>query len=125
MDITLPIVKVNGKSARGQAHIQPGVNNWIGVCVVRNHLLPQHNLKDKGFTVEFEGPFNSGEECINGKGKAKVLHVSPSKQKNRVIITIEGVGEPLLEKKLKKELRFSYDENLPVYLNSYKKRPEL
>lgn len=125
MEITLPIVKVNGKTGRGQAHIQPGVNNWIGVCVVSDHLVPRRTIKDKAVTVEFEGPFNCGEECINGKGKAKVLHISPSKQKNRVIITIEGVGEPLLEKRWKKELRFSYDENLPVYLNPRKKRPEL
>lgn len=121
MDITLPMVKVNGKTARGQAHIQPGINNWIGVCIVSSHLLNARSLKEKSVVIDYEGPFNCGEECMPGKGKAKVLHISPFKQKNQVIITVEGIEEPQIKKKWSKELTFSYNENLPVNLKTHKK----
>lgn len=118
MSITLPAAKINGKLAHGQAHIQPGVNNWIGVCIISDSLIAKGPEKLETFVIEYEGPFNCGEECINGKGKATILYTSPTREKDQVIITIEGIGEPKLEKKLKKELRFSYNENLPVYLKT-------
>lgn len=122
MAITLPTAKINGKLAYGQAHMQPGINNWIGVCIISNRLLAKGPEKLKAFVIEYEGPFNCGEECINGKGKATVLHTTPTQEKDHTIITIEGIEEPQLEKGLKKELRFSYDENLPVYFKTRRKR---
>jgi hypothetical protein len=121
MNFSLPIAKINGKTVRGQAHIQPGVNSWIGICVINNHLL-KGDLKELEYlTIEYEGPFNCRKFHTRGKGKARILAVSQAITKNQVTITFEGIDEPKLEKRLKKDLKHSYNENLPVYIN--KKRP--
>lgn len=121
MKITLPVAKINGQLVHGQAHIQPGSNHWIGVCIIKNNLIDDNPENRKFLTIDYEGPFNCGEECINGKGKAKVLHISSRAKKNRLIINIEGIEDPQLEKKLETKLTFSYNENLPVDLESHKK----
>lgn len=122
MNTSMPVAKINGKVVHGQAHMQPGINNWIGICVTGNEQIIQDFQDQESVVVEFEGLFNCGEDCINGKGKAKVLHISRSAQTDKLTINIEGIEKPKLEKEPKKELKFSYNENLPVDLKSFKKR---
>lgn len=117
MDITLPAAKINGNVVHGQAHIQPGINNWIGVCIIPDRLLEINDEQWKSVVLDYEGIFNCGKESINGKSKAKILHISPDISKDNLVITLEGIEEPELDRKIGKDLRFGYNENLPVYMN--------
>src|SRR5690625_1811000 len=122
MKTTWPAAKIKGKVAYGLAHIQPRINEWIGVCIIPSSLLGGDPESWKSAIIEYEGLFNSEEERTNGKGKAKILHFTAAEQENQFIINIEGIGKPELEKRLVKKLTFSYDENLPVNINPAKKR---
>lgn len=125
METSLPVAKINGKVTRGQAHVQPGVNNWIGVCMVTEDLLDK-NIEDwSSKIIEYEGPFNCRKYNTNGKGKAKILSVSKIPHKNELIITFEGIEKPQLEKSLKRRLKFSYNENLPVFINKMSRKKEI
>lgn len=120
MKSSLPIAKINGRIVHGQAHMQPGVNSWIGVCVLDAELLDYNPKKMESAIIEYEGPFNCRTFDTNGKGKARILSVSQSPKNNHVTITFEGVDIPELERKLTKDLCHSYDENLPAYVNDFK-----
>lgn len=117
MKPSLPVAKINGIAVNGQAHIQPGVNNWIGVCIVEENILDIDFEKPESIVIEYEGTFNCRKFQTKGKGKAKVLAVTPVPQANKITITFEGINEPELERDLKKDLSHSYDENLPAYIN--------
>lgn len=119
MKTSLPIAKINGRIVHGQAHIQPGVNNWIGVCIADKSLLDYDSVNLESVIVEYEGPFNCRKFDTNGKGKAKILSISQALKNNHVTITFEGIDKPELERKLIKDLCHSYDENLPAYINDF------
>lgn len=119
MKSSLPIAKINGRIVHGQAHIQPGVNSWIGVCIVDKNLLDYDLVYMESAIIEYEGPFNCRTFDTNGKGKAKILSVSQALENNHVTITFEGVDKPELERRLTKDLCHSYDENLPAYINDF------
>lgn len=120
MKSSLPVAKINGNIVHGQAHIQPGVNRWIGVCIIDEELLDYNPENLESVIIDYEGPFNCRKFQTSGKGKAKLLAVSPAIQKNKVTITFEGVEKAQLERQLVKDLCHSYDENLPVYINNKK-----
>lgn len=122
MKTTTSFAKLNGKVVHGEAHIQPGVNNWIGICITGDEQFIKKLGSQDSVIVEYKGLFNCGEKYTNGKGKAKVLHITRDSPSNKLIINIEGIEEPELEKKLEKKLKFSYNKNLPVDLKSLKKR---
>lgn len=122
MNPNILIAKINGKMVQGQAHIQPGVNDWIGVFTVPDNLLGSNPETWKTLTVEYEGPFNCRKECINGKGKARIIYTRPSKIKGKLIVNLQGIEKPQLEKDLEQNLRFSYNENLPVYETDNQRR---
>lgn len=117
MKSSLPVAKINGNVVQGQAHIQPGVNNWIGVCIIDEGLLDYDSENLESIIINYEGPFNCRTFTTKGNGKAKILAVSPAVQSDQVTITFEGVEEPELQKELQKGLCHSYNSNLPVYVN--------
>lgn len=125
METSLPVAKINGNVTRGQAHIQPGVNKWIGVCIVSEDLLDKNIDNWASIIVDYEGPFNCRKHQTHGKGKAKILCVSNIPRKDELIITFEGIEEPNLKKGLKERLKFSYDENLPVFINQRSRKKEI
>lgn len=125
METSLPIAKINGNIARGQAHIQPGVNSWIGVCIVLDDFFKTEPEELSSTVINYEGPFNCRKYQTTGKGKAKILSISKMPQKNQLIITFEGVGEPKLKRRLKQKLKFSYDENLPLFINRKIRKEEM
>lgn len=105
--------KINGKKVKGQGHLQPGKNNWIGVFEVAPDLLTNDINSWKSTIIEYEGLFTCGEKCTVGKGKGKIIHICTGSSKNEVIINIEGTERPKLENKsLENSLRFGYNEHL-------------
>ena len=118
MKSSLPIAKINGNVVHGQAHIQPGINKWIGVCNINRDVLEYDSDNLGSIIIDYEGPFNCRSFHTKGRGKAKVLAISDAAQSDQITITFEGVEEPELQKELKKDLCHSYNENLPVYINN-------
>lgn len=106
--------KINQKMVEGLGHLQPAPNPWIGVFNVNEDLLEGDPADWKLQVVRYEGPFDCRHECIDGSGEAEIIHVRCSETGKKVIVTIEGVGEPVLEKKLKRKIRFKYNSNLPI-----------
>lgn len=105
--------KINNKNVLdGKGHLQPGINNWIGVFLVRNDLLEGDPEQWASHVIEYEGPFNCRSKHINGKGRAKIIHIRPGDQKSQVFINVEGIGEPELEEEPATPIRFSYNANL-------------
>lgn len=96
------IAKINGIVVHGQAHIQPGINNWIGICITDNEQFTKELESQDIVIVDYEGFFNNGEGCTNGKGKAKVLYIKRDSLSNKLVINIERIEEPELEKKPEK-----------------------
>lgn len=125
MKSSLPVAKINGIAVHGQAHIQPGINSWIGVCVMEENVWNVDHEKPESLIIEFEGSFNCRKFQTKGKGKAKVLAVTPSTRDNKITITFEGIDKPELERELKKDLSHSYDENLPAYINKNTRLPQI
>lgn len=117
METSLPTAKINDNIVYGQAHIQPGINNWIGVCITREDLLEDDPENWASTIIKYEGVFNCKKHQTVGTAEAKILSVTATPQINHLAITFEGVEDPELKKGLQQELKFSYDENLPVYLN--------
>lgn len=105
--------KINDKKVKGQGHLQPGQNNWIGVFEVTIDLLDGESKNWKSELVEYEGLFTCEEKCTVGKGMGKIIHIRRGKSKDEVIINIEGTGPPELKNKsLENSLRLGYNENL-------------
>lgn len=104
--------KINGENVEGLAHIQPGVNKWIGIFEVSDTLAAEIQKSKAPCVIDYEGPFNCGKECVKGFGKAKVIYYSPTGSEGKIKISIEGLDEPQLEKEVK-PIKFSYNENLP------------
>ena len=105
--------KINGRKVKGQGHLQPGKNNWIGVFEVPYDLLKDDSSNWPSAIVEYEGIFSCKKKSTVGKGRGKIIHVRMGNSKKEVIINIEGDGSPELENKsLEKSLRFGYNENL-------------
>ena len=106
--------KINNKRVEGEGHLQPGDNQWIGVFNVAEDLLQGEPSSWKSKVIEYEGPFDCRYEHINGKGKGQISHIRYDRKKRKVIINVEGIEAPKLERRLKKELRHHYNTNLPL-----------
>lgn len=113
MQSTLIESKINGKKVKGQGHLQPKANNWIGVFEVAPDLLDGDSKDWKSEVVNYEGIFTCEEKGTVGKGRGKIIHVHLDHSSNKVIINIEGIEQPKLENKsLEDSLQIGYNENL-------------
>lgn len=108
------IPKINGKQVDGQAHLQPGINHWIGIFEVAKDLLDDHFEDWKSAIIEYEGPFHCRKECTYGKGKAKIMYVHPEDEKH-IRIHVRGTGEPELEKAISENRQHRYNVNLTYW----------
>jgi len=105
---------INGKPVRGEAHIQPAPNYWIGIFQVNRNLLEGDCSQWVSTIVDYEGPINCKEECTDGKGKAKIIHAAPTGTKDSVSIHIVATERPSLKKEaIKKKIYAGYNANLP------------
>ena len=113
MKVKIDKAKINGIKVEGRGHLQPGINNWIGIFVVGDDLLEDDSRQWPSVVVDYEGPLNCEEECTNGKGKAKIIHVRPHSESNKFMISIQGIDKPILDKQIDKNAQFHYNSNLP------------
>jgi hypothetical protein len=109
--------KINGIIVDGQAHIQPGANNWIGIFIVSLPLFVKIQNSQES-VIDYEGPFNCGEECVHGNGKGKIIYSCSVDSKDEMKINIQGLEKPNLEREVK-QIRFNYNKNLPTNFKSY------
>ncbi|MBN2733062.1 MAG: hypothetical protein JXR26_11590 [Balneolaceae bacterium] len=113
MQTTLIESKINGKKVKGQGHLQPEANNWIGIFEVAPDLLDGDSKGWKSKVVDYEGIFTCEEKGTVGKGRGKIIHVRLEKSTTKVVINIEGIEPPKLENKsLEDSLQIGYNENL-------------
>lgn len=118
MESSAKSAKINGEIVEGQAHIQPGINRWIGVFTITDTLLTNIQNSKEPSTIDYEGPFNCGKECVNGTGKAKIIYTHPEVLKGKIKINVEGLDKPRLEREVE-PIRYSYNENLPTNTKRY------
>lgn len=102
---------INGKRVQGHGHLQPGINQWIGVFEVPINLLEGQPKKWKKLVIEYEGPFDSKIGSTSGHGKAKIMHVRENKR-GEPIISVQGVGKPILLDDLDGKIKYDYNGNL-------------
>lgn len=104
--------KINGKEIlHGEGHIQPNINQWIGIFLVKKDLLNSEPEQWVSTIISYEGSFNCREKYVDGKSRGKIIHVRPGDKEDEFFINVEGTEEPQLEDELK-PLRFSYNGNL-------------
>lgn len=113
MESPTQTAKINGIIVEGQAHIQPGINKWIGVFIITDALFTTIQNGDEPSIIVYEGPFKCGKECVGGTGKAKIIYSQPGGLKGKIKINVEGIDKPHLEKEVE-PIKHSYNENLPT-----------
>lgn len=103
--------KINGIRVQGHGHLQPGVNQWIGIFEVPANLLEDEPEKWIKIVVKYEGPFDSKIGSTTGQGKAKIIHVKKT-PKGEITISLQGIGKPKLLNDLDSKIKYGYNGNL-------------
>jgi len=106
--------KINNISVDGEGHLQPEPNPWIGIFKVDPNFLDGGPKDWESAVVYYEGPFNARREYINGRGKAKIIHARWDEGTPKIVINVEGVEAPELDKELKHKIRERYTPNWPA-----------
>ena len=105
------IPEINGSEVKGEAHLQPGSNKWIGVFKVSYDLLKEDIEEWNSMIVKYDGPLKCKDEYVKSAGEGKIIHVRPIQK--GVIINIEGTEESTLCGDENDKPNFGYNMNLP------------
>lgn len=114
MEDSKQIPTINGINVKGEAHLQPGENPWIGVFAVPVDLLEGKPEEWQFKKIHYQGPFDCQFERIFGRSDAIIKHVRCVIKGGELLINVEGTCKANLEKRPKKKITTGYSSNLPV-----------